>query len=114
MPEVDLDNGVKDRVREAASLDLDKLRALLPSLGATSLGTAAAATPPGRGKVLKLRLGFNPNSSSVGTTVVVFLWSLVASGAVMALTSAVLAYRFRRKPTAEDAASRSKEAEGAA
>jgi hypothetical protein len=78
-------------------VDVDKLRALLPELGSAGLETAAASTRPTRGKVLKLKLGFNPNSSSVGTTVVVFLWTLVASGAVLAFASAVLAHRFQRR-----------------
>ena len=78
------------------SLDPDKLRALLPALGTAGLGTADAADVPLRGRVLRLRLGFNPNSSSVGTTVVVFLWGLIASGAVLSFTAAVLAHRFRR------------------
>ena len=82
------------------TLDVAKLRALLPSVGTAGLESSAAITPPRRGKVLKLKLGFNPNSSSVGTTVVVFLWSLVASGAVLAFTSAVLAYRFERRRAA--------------
>ena len=82
---------------EAAPVDLAKLRSLLPGLGTVGLDAAEAATPPSRGKVLKLKLGFNPNSSSVGTTVVVFLWSLVASGAVLAFASAVLAHRFQRR-----------------
>jgi hypothetical protein len=81
----------------APPLDSAKLRALLPRLGTAGLPAAAAAEPPVRGTVLKLKLGFNPNSSSVGTTVVVFLWSLVASGAVLAFTSAVLAHRFGRR-----------------
>lgn len=84
-------------VGQAARLDAEKLRALLPTLGSAGLEESAAAACPRRGRVLKVKLGFNPNSSSVGTTVVVFLWTLVASGAVLAFTSAVLAYRFRRK-----------------
>jgi hypothetical protein len=79
---------------EIATLDVAKLRALCPSLGAAGLDRADASAPPRRGKILKLRLGFNPNSSSVGTTVVVMLWSMVASGAVLALAAAVLANRF--------------------
>lgn len=82
---------------EATALDVAKLRSLLPGLGTAGLGRADAAAPPARGKVLKLKLGFNPNSSSIGTTVVVFLWSLVASGAVFAFTAAVLAHRFQRR-----------------
>ena len=82
---------------EPAPLAVAKLRSLLPNLGTAGLDEAAAAAPPARGKVLKLKLGFNPNSSSVGTTVVVFLWSLVASGAVVAFAAAVLAHRFQRR-----------------
>ena len=78
-------------------LDVAKLRALLPDVGTAGLADAAATAAPVRGKLLKLKLGFNPNSSSIGTTVVVFLWSLVASGAVLAFASAVLAHRFQRR-----------------
>lgn len=81
----------------SATVDVAKLRALLPALGTAGLGSADASDRPLRGRVLKLKLGFNPNSSSVGTTVVVFLWTLVASGAVLSLTAAVLANRFRRR-----------------
>ena len=79
------------------ALDLAKLRALLPGVGTSGLESADASVRSVRGKVLKLKLGFNPNSSSVGTTVVVFLWSLVASGAVLSLAAAVLAHRFARR-----------------
>ena len=85
---------------EPVRLDAEKLRALLPALGTAGLASAPAAASPPRGKLLKVRLGFNPNSSSVGTTVVVFLWSLVASGAVLSLAAAVLAHRFRRRRAA--------------
>src|SRR5213594_4282382 len=83
-------------VGEGMGIDLGKLRALLPGVGTAGLASAEASARPLRGKVLKLKLGFNPNSSSVGTTVVVFLWSLVASGAVLSFTAAVLAHRFGR------------------
>jgi hypothetical protein len=85
------------------TLDPAKLRALLPTLGTAGLGDADAAAVPLRGRVLRLKLGFNPNSSSVGTTVVVFLWGLIASGAVLSFTAAVLAHRFRRKAGRGDA-----------
>src|SRR5262245_44170908 len=88
---------MSDLANPAPRLDIAKLRALLPAVGSVGLDSAEASAPPARGKVLKLKLGFNPNSSSVGTTVVVFLWSLVASGAVVALASAILAHRFRRR-----------------
>jgi len=80
-----------------SDLDPEKLRALLPPLGTAGLESAAASPRPLRGKLLKLKLGFNPNSSSVGTPVVVFLWTLVASGAVLSFAAAVLAERFRRR-----------------
>ena len=98
------------RARTDPRLDLDKLRALLPALGTGELASADASLPPSRGRVLKLKLGFNPNSSSVGTTVVVFLWSLVASGAVVAFATAVLAHRFRRRRAPRDAATREESA----
>jgi len=82
---------------EPPAVDLEKLRALLPGLGTAGLASAEASAGPLRGRVLKLKLGFNPNSSSVGTTVVVFLWSLVASGAVLSFTAAVLAHRFGKR-----------------
>ena len=86
-------------------IDVAKLRALLPQLGSAGLEDCDAASRPVRGRILKLKLGFNPNSSSVGTTEVVFLWSLVASGAVLAFTSAVLAHRFRRKTATSEGSS---------
>jgi len=78
-------------------IDIGRLRALLPDLGTAGLAGAEASPRPLRGRILKLKLGFNPNSSSVGTTVVVFLWSLVASGAVLSFTAAILAHRFGRR-----------------
>jgi hypothetical protein len=78
---------------ETLPTDPERLRRLVPALGSAGLDRAEAVAPP-RGRVLKLRLGFNPNSSSVGTTVIVFVWSMVASGAVLALTAGVLAHRF--------------------
>ena len=44
-----------------------------------------------KGKILKIRLGFNPNSSSIGLDISVFLWSAViittVVNAIMALVS---------------------------
>jgi len=91
-------NELEEPVTPIPRLDADRLRALLPGLGTAGLEREATFSTLPKGKVLKLKLGFNPNSSSVGTTVVVFLWSLVASGAVLALASAVLSHRFQRKP----------------
>ena len=88
-----------ERGAEPPVLDPGKLRALLPGVGTAGLASAEASASPLRGRVLKLKLGFNPNSSSVGTTVVVFLWSLVASGAVLSFAAAVLAHRFGKRGT---------------
>jgi len=93
-------DGSQENGPSGTGLDVGKLRALLPELGTAGLASSPASAAPVRGKVLKLKLGFNPNSSSVGTTVVVFLWSLVASGAVLAFASAVLAHRFQRRRSA--------------
>jgi hypothetical protein len=84
-----------DAFADQAPLDVTKLRELCPALGTAGLEHARASERP-RGKILKLKLGFNPNSSSVGTTVVVLLWTLASSGAVLALAASVLAWRFSR------------------
>lgn len=86
---------METRIHSADDLDLDRLRDLLPRVGAGDLANQPADRTPARGRILKLRLGFNPNSSSVGTTVVVLLWSLAASGAVVAVVSAILAKRMK-------------------
>ena len=91
------ERGSEDSSTSPTDLDLGKLRALLPGVGTAGLASAEASARPLRGRVLKLKLGFNPNSSSVGTTVVVFLWTLVASGAVLSFTAAVLAHRFGKR-----------------
>lgn len=83
-----------DAFADQAPLDPERLRALLPALGTAGLEHSEAGARPARGKILKLKLGFNPNSSSVGTAVVVLLWTLASSGAVMALVASVLAWRF--------------------
>ena len=90
----------KEHDQPSVNVDVARLRALLPDFGTAGLEKSATSGRPMRGRILKLKLGFNPNSSSVGTTVVVFLWSLVASVAVLAFTSAVLAHRFRRQDPA--------------
>lgn len=87
-----------DAFAQKAPLDPARLRALLPELGTAGLEGAVAGERPRRGKVLRLKLGFNPNSSSVGTSVVVLLWSLAGSGAVLALAASVLAWRFGKDP----------------
>ncbi|MDF1663113.1 MAG: hypothetical protein P1V97_15165, partial [Planctomycetota bacterium] len=46
------------------------------------------------GKILRLRLGMNPNSSSVGTNVIVFMWTLTSCAAIFTIASGLLAARF--------------------
>ncbi len=84
-------------MNELSMEGVERLRALCPVLGTAGLESTPAAPFAPRGKILKLKLGFNPNSSSVGTTVVVLLWTLVSSSAVLALAAAVLAHRFSRE-----------------
>ena len=38
--------------------------------------------PPGEGRVLRVKLGYNPNSSSVGSAIPTFLVLAAASGAL--------------------------------
>lgn len=50
-----------------------------------------------RGRLLAVRFGFNPNSSSVGTGVIVFLWALLVSQLLLNLIAGfVLPRTFRR------------------
>jgi hypothetical protein len=83
-------------MNELSQENVARLRTLCPVLGAAGLETTPAADRAPRGRILKLKLGFNPNSSSVGTTVIVLLWTIVGSSAVLALAAAVLAHRFGR------------------
>ena len=45
------------------------------------------------GRVLRVKLGYNPNSSSVGSVVTVLFWSATASAAALNLVAALLARR---------------------
>ena len=93
MTDEDVNRGSDDGLIEP------RLRALLSARprGETGEGPPAPeAAPPARGRVLRLRMGFNPNSSSVGTTVVVFLWSMIGCASVLAATAGLLAHRLAR------------------
>lgn len=61
----------------------------------TTEEVARTLASPKRGRVLKVKLGYNPNSSSIGTTAIVFLWSLAAATTALA-TVAGLLLRSRR------------------
>lgn len=65
-----------------------------------ALQAAAGDTPPPpEGRVLSVKLGYNPNSSSVGSVVSVLFWSATAAAAALNLTAALLAKR--REPPSD-------------
>lgn len=49
--------------------------------------------PPLRGKVLSVKLGYNPNSSSIGTATSVLLWGMIAGYTLFNLLSAIVISR---------------------
>ena len=49
-----------------------------------------------KGKILKLKLGYNPNSSSVGAYIGIFLWSMLITGIIVNAVASVITLRFRR------------------
>lgn len=59
-------------------------------LAAMAHGVSAA---PGRGRVLRLKLGYNPNSSSVGSVVTTLLWSATAGSVMLNIAAALLRER---------------------
>ncbi|MBI4577514.1 MAG: hypothetical protein HY722_14735 [Planctomycetes bacterium] len=50
-----------------------------------------------QGRILRVRLGHNPNSSSIGTVVIVFLWSLFTASLVLNTVAAALAAARERR-----------------
>ncbi len=48
---------------------------------------------PSRGKVLAVKLGYNPNSSSIGTATSVLLWGMLAGYTLFNLLSAIVLSR---------------------
>lgn len=75
--------------------DADRWRRALDD----ALGDGARA--PRRGRVLKAKFGYNPNSSSVGSVVTVLFWSAAAGTAVLNLVGALLEKR-RQDPPEQD------------
>jgi len=51
-----------------------------------------------KGKILKVKQGYNPNSSSIGTEIVVFITSLAGLSLVFSTVTAVLAAFKKKKP----------------
>ncbi len=72
-------------------MDLSKLPPIWERISA-SLPPVAAGRPP-RGKVLAVKLGYNPNSSSIGTATSVFLWGMLAGYTLFNLLSAIVLSR---------------------
>jgi hypothetical protein len=59
-----------------------------------TLRDAAGDTPaPARGRVLSIKPGYNPNSSSVGSVISVLFWSATAATAALNLAAALVARR---------------------
>jgi hypothetical protein len=54
-----------------------------------------------KGKILKIKQGYNPNSSSIGTEIVVFITSLAGLSLVFSTVTAVLASLKKKKPADE-------------
>jgi hypothetical protein len=51
---------------------------------------AALADLAGGGRVFRVKLGYNPNSSSLGTSVVVLLWGIGLAGVLFTMVGAWL------------------------
>ncbi len=56
---------------------------------------------PSRGKVLAVKLGYNPNSSSIGTATSVLLWGMLAGYTLFNLLSAIVLSRAATDQDAE-------------
>jgi hypothetical protein len=55
-----------------------------------------------RGRILRLKLGVNPNSSSLGTDVVVLALSAPLAASLILAISALLRTLLRRKPDVQE------------
>lgn len=62
-------------------------------------------TYPGRGRVLKVKLGYNPNSSSVGSVIAVLMWTATFGAIALNVVTAIVARDARRPslPPPDDA-----------
>lgn len=57
-----------------------------------------ATTPTGEGRVLRLKLGYNPNSSSVGSVVSTLLWSATIGSVALNIASALIRQKIDGAP----------------
>lgn len=55
-----------------------------------------------KGKILKVRLGYNANSSSLATIVTVFMWGATAAVIVVNMVAAVLFSKTPKKKASEE------------
>lgn len=76
------------------ALDLPRDRWLQRLLG----GHAASAQPDGPGRVLRLKLGYNPNSSSVGSVITTLLWTATMGTAALNVATALVRRAAATKP----------------
>lgn len=83
-------------------ISAEELQRRLPSFGHAGL-QAHQKLKNNPGKILRLRLGMNPNSSSVGTNVIVFMWTLTSCAAIFTIASGLLAARFADNEETEEA-----------
>lgn len=80
-------------VHSAQTLDVFELLDSLDRSGGQRLEGAGFAPVEGdelRGRVFRVKLGFNPNSSSLGTSVVALVWGVGLAGMVFQLVGSWL------------------------
>lgn len=58
-----------------------------------ALAEGTSEPSEGEGRVLKVKLGYNPNSSSVGSMVTMLMWSATAASVTLNLFAALLRSR---------------------
>lgn len=68
------------------ALDLPRDRWLQRLLG----GRVPSEIPDGPGRVLRLKLGYNPNSSSVGSVITTLLWTATMGTAALNVATALV------------------------
>lgn len=71
--------------------------ALARAQGGGRQGGGDPEAPALEGRILKIKFGYNPNSSSVGSVVNVLFWTATASALAVNLMSALLAARAQRR-----------------
>lgn len=55
-----------------------------------------------KGKILKIKLGYNPNSSSIGTDIIIFFVSFTAASAVFNTIATYITRIFNKNEDAEN------------